>query len=339
MEGVSGMPGERFSRLYVQPRDLTQDSDRARYRIAALFRETIFKDHAEQLAVYVSRAVGIPILGSGDGYLSDWNQFIRKCPTRDFLDTVTLVYRYLFWRVDEEVAHWWRDVVRQIFAEERLACQIDDVCGVHPAIDQEFQRNMISAVASLQSHRYQNVSHLIETVSTHLYADPLLQLSVVAFSESGYVEGRNVAIEYHWGEGNRERLPHDRIGLPLCLILPGRNCPDTHAIAAAALRKISMPISGTEQAARLAPRFASRRSGPLRHLLAVGRGPKRFPGCPYPWGVFLSDSPDHREIFLGESPRKGRRARTRTALRASTGRSTGHGFDFADFKIIVARRS
>jgi hypothetical protein len=35
----------------------------------------------------------------------------------------------------------------------------------------------------------------------------LLQLSVVAFSESGYVEGRNVAIEYHWGEGNRERLP------------------------------------------------------------------------------------------------------------------------------------
>jgi hypothetical protein len=172
MEGVSGMPGERFSRLYVQPRDLTQDSDRARYRIAALFRETIFKDHAERLAVHISRAVGVPVLGNGDGYLSDWNQFICKCHPRDFLDTVTLVYRYLFWHVDEEVAHWWRDVVRQIFAEEHLAYQIDDVCGAHPAIDQEFQRNMVSAVAALQSHRYQNVSLLIETVSTHLYADP-----------------------------------------------------------------------------------------------------------------------------------------------------------------------
>jgi hypothetical protein len=172
MEGVSGMPGERFSRSYAQPRDLTQDSDRARYRIAALFRETIFKDHIEQLAVYISRVVGVPVLGGGDRSLSDWNQFICKCQTCDFLDTMTLVYRYLFWQVDEGVAHWWRDVVRQIFAEEHLACQIDDVCGVHPAIDQEFQRNMISAVGSLQSHRYQNVSHLIETVSTHLYADP-----------------------------------------------------------------------------------------------------------------------------------------------------------------------
>jgi hypothetical protein len=52
IEGLSGMPGDRFSRLYVQTRELTPDSDRARYRIAALFRETIFKEHAERLAVY-----------------------------------------------------------------------------------------------------------------------------------------------------------------------------------------------------------------------------------------------------------------------------------------------
>src|SRR5260370_37196535 len=120
MEEVSGMPGERFSRLYVQTRELTQDSDRARYRIAALFRETIFKDHAERLAVYISREVGVPVLGSGDGYSSHWYQFICKCRTRDFLDTITLVYRYLFWHVGDEVAHWGRDVVRQSFAQERL---------------------------------------------------------------------------------------------------------------------------------------------------------------------------------------------------------------------------
>ncbi len=165
------MPGDRFSRLYVQPKDLTQDSDRARYRIAALFRETIFNDHAERLGIYISREVGVPVLGGG-GYSSHWNQFICECRTRDFLDTMTLVYRYLFWHVGEEVAYWWRDVVKQIFAEEHLAYQIDDVCGVHPAIDQEFQRNMVSAVAGLQSHRCQDISQLIKTASTHLYADP-----------------------------------------------------------------------------------------------------------------------------------------------------------------------
>src|SRR5215831_13972976 len=38
-----------------------------------------------------------------------------------------------------------------------------------------------------------------------------LPARVVAFrkglSEIGYVEGRNVAVEYHWLEGNYERLP------------------------------------------------------------------------------------------------------------------------------------
>src|SRR5262245_16397552 len=38
-----------------------------------------------------------------------------------------------------------------------------------------------------------------------------LQARVVAFrkglGETGYVEGRNVAVEYHWLDGNYERLP------------------------------------------------------------------------------------------------------------------------------------
>ena len=167
------MPGDRFSRLYMQTRELTQDSERARYRIASLFRETVFNDHAEQLALHISRALGVPVLdGSGGRYLSQWNKFICGCRTADFLDAITLVYRYLFWHISEEVAHWWRDVVRQIFAEEHLAYQIDDVGGVHPAVDQQFQRNMVSAVAALQSHRFQNISQLTEVALSHLYADP-----------------------------------------------------------------------------------------------------------------------------------------------------------------------
>jgi hypothetical protein len=52
------------------------------------------------------------------------------------------------------------------------------------------------------------------------------------------------------------RLRHDSIGPPLCLTLPDRNRPDTDAIGAAALRKIAMPIAGTERASPLSPRFA-----------------------------------------------------------------------------------
>ena len=59
------MPGERFSRLYVRPTDLAQDSGRARHRVAALFREGIFTDHAERLAAYIGREIGVPLPGDG----------------------------------------------------------------------------------------------------------------------------------------------------------------------------------------------------------------------------------------------------------------------------------
>jgi hypothetical protein len=162
---------ERFSRLYLRPAEPTPDSSRARYRIAALFREQIFEQHAEPLAAYVGREVGIPQFADGR-YASQWNQFIRECRIADLLDTVTVIYRYLFWHVGEEIAHWWRDAVAKIFSEEKLAYRVDDVGGVHPAVDQEFQRNLGSVVAGIQAPRYQNVRQLVESASVHLLAKP-----------------------------------------------------------------------------------------------------------------------------------------------------------------------
>jgi hypothetical protein len=165
------MPRERFSALHLEPGDPVQDSGRARHRVGALFRETVFNHQAERLAIYLSRELGVPIPGDGR-YSAHWQQFIRECHTRDFLDTVTLVYRYLFWHVEERAANWWRDVVREIFVEEHLAYEIDDVGGVHPVVDREFQDNRASAIAALQSHRYQNVRDLFESASTNLSAHP-----------------------------------------------------------------------------------------------------------------------------------------------------------------------
>ena len=165
------MPGEQYSRLYTRCGEASPDSARARYRIGALFRENIFSHHVEHLADYLSRQLGVPIPGDGK-HSSDWQEFIRECRTSDFLDTITLVYRYLFWRVGDEVANWWKNVVRQIFADERLAYAIDDVGGVHPAIDREFQRNITSVVATLQLDRYQDIRQLLEGASGYLSADP-----------------------------------------------------------------------------------------------------------------------------------------------------------------------
>ena len=143
------MPRERFSALHLEPGDPVQDSGRARHRVGALFRETVFNHQAERIAIYLSRELGVPIPGDGR-YSAHWQQFIRECHTRDFLDTVT----------------------SEIFVEEHLAYEIDDVGGVHPFVDREFQDNRASAIAALQSHRYQNVRDLFESASTNVSAHP-----------------------------------------------------------------------------------------------------------------------------------------------------------------------
>src|SRR5262249_34753469 len=45
----------------------------------------------------------------------------------------------------------------KIFADENLAYDIDNVGGVHPRIDREFQRNLASAVAGLEPDRHHGV--------------------------------------------------------------------------------------------------------------------------------------------------------------------------------------
>jgi hypothetical protein len=165
------MPGERFSALYARPGAPAQDSGRARHRVGALFGETVFSQQTDRLAVFLGRELGVPVPGDGR-YSSHWHQFFRECRTPEFLDAVTLIYRYLYWHVGDGTANWWRDVVKEIFAEENLAYQIDDVGGIHPAVDREFQRNVVSAVAALQSQRYLKVRNMFEIASNHLSTDP-----------------------------------------------------------------------------------------------------------------------------------------------------------------------
>jgi hypothetical protein len=136
-----------------------------------LFRETRLNGHIEPMAAYFGRTLGVALPGDGK-HPSIWHQFVRECRTADFLDTITVAYRFCFWHVGDDTATWWREAARKIFAEEHLAYEIDDAGGVHPRVDGEFQKNIASPVGGLQSERYRIIRDLLERSSGHLNADP-----------------------------------------------------------------------------------------------------------------------------------------------------------------------
>jgi hypothetical protein len=163
--------GERFSLLYAQPPEAVSDSPRARHRIGSLLGDAVVDPHGASLAAQINRNLGVSMIGDGR-HPSHWHQFIRDCRIADFLDTLTVVYRYLYWHFDERAATLWRDAVRKVFDEEHLGYEVDDAGGIHPRLDRTFQRNAASAVAGLQSERYLKVRELLDIGSAHLCSTP-----------------------------------------------------------------------------------------------------------------------------------------------------------------------
>jgi hypothetical protein len=69
------MPGERFTHLYLRPPERAQDSGRARHRVGALFRDKIFTDHAQRLAPFISREIGVSCLATANIHRNGVNSF------------------------------------------------------------------------------------------------------------------------------------------------------------------------------------------------------------------------------------------------------------------------
>jgi putative ABC transport system substrate-binding protein len=76
---------------------------------------------------------------------------------------------------------------------------------------------------------------LLYAVSAEEWADRTAAMRQ-GLNESGFVEGRNVAIEYRWADGHLDRLPAmaaDLVGRKVAVILAGGSSVATHAAMAA----------------------------------------------------------------------------------------------------------
>jgi hypothetical protein len=66
----------------------------------------------------------------------------------------------------------WREFVERVLREENVGYTVDNNCGVHYFVDQEFERNRASALSILDSPRYGAVRAAFEDAYRHLDSDP-----------------------------------------------------------------------------------------------------------------------------------------------------------------------
>lgn len=180
-----------FARQYVERGAPVQDNAFFRSRLDAFLQAGHFKDYTE-LAAYLRQESGL-IVGTfySDTYKSvsyKFTDFFAKTKIELVLSAVTLIWRFLQKKYPEPLsigiprtrlctyrypkADAWHAFVSRAMREENMAYTLDEKCGVHFFVDEEFERNRVTALSCLTSARYSAVRVAFEQAHSYLDAQP-----------------------------------------------------------------------------------------------------------------------------------------------------------------------
>ncbi len=141
--------GKRFSQIYLEKGIPLKDSRRMRNRISAYYWDALERD-SSSLVQLIHKETGAKVPYSMGGYML--TEFFEECEVRDLLDSVTLIYKYYKQRNNQQRADNWVQFASRVFKEENVGYRIDNQGGVHFFIDEEFENNKLSTIASLSHH-------------------------------------------------------------------------------------------------------------------------------------------------------------------------------------------
>jgi len=138
--------GQRFSQVYLNQGTQINDSERMRNRISA-FHSDLRDDDRHKIVelIHIETGAKVPFMGT---YFS-LTRFVEKCPIRDLLDAITIIYRYFLAGGQTRRSQAWHAFVTRVFKEENLGYRLDEKGGVHFFIDEEFERNRSTLISLL----------------------------------------------------------------------------------------------------------------------------------------------------------------------------------------------
>jgi hypothetical protein len=178
--------GELFSRLYIERGAPSRDSPPFRKRLEAFLSATYSEDNAK-LVSYLKQEAGIEIpttwLEKYHTLYYNFPQFFSQAPIEEVLSAITLIFRFLektyppyFAATGKKVTSsnvsGWIEFVGRALREENVGYTLDEKCGVHFLVDEEFERNRVSALRAADAARYSAVRAAFEIAHQALDSTP-----------------------------------------------------------------------------------------------------------------------------------------------------------------------
>jgi len=165
------LEGEKFSLNYLERGEPTRDSKRFRSRVAGYYSDNL-SNYKSDISNLITRETGaeVPFIYN---YGPDIGGFIKEAELRDVFDSITLIYRIIRDKRMARAMDDWKNFVSRCMQEENVGYKLDENCGVHYYIDEEFERNRFSTLAALEGADLNSVKGAFEDAYKHMDADPI----------------------------------------------------------------------------------------------------------------------------------------------------------------------
>ncbi len=145
-----------------------------RRRIARVISDCLGDSNRELSAARFLEAelgIGVTEVGSYQVYVS-WERFLGNCSLGDFLDSVTLIYRFALQNGLEYRFRTYQYSITRVFRECNVGYRLDTQCGIHPFVDAVFENSRASAISGVGRDRFGAARAHLELIETALMGDP-----------------------------------------------------------------------------------------------------------------------------------------------------------------------
>lgn len=205
--------GKLFIYNYMRMDSPISDSERARRRIDGTFFRIIGSDGHERLSSFLYIELGIIFDITYHKRRERLFEFWTKSKIEVILSSITIVYK-----IFPNSSQFWLQEISRIFEEEQMSYKLDNECGVHYLIDENFEAEKHSCLAGLSAPEF--------IASKHALEDGLRNLTVQRQSGKGLIRGVFEALESAFlvviNEPSKDRISSDLIDRKLKPIIVNR---------------------------------------------------------------------------------------------------------------------